>query len=61
MNKRHTPEQIIRKLRQAEAELAADASVPEVTRRLGPLHRAGISVGGPEALDGGLCSAISLF
>ena len=35
MKKRHTPEQIIRKLRQAEAELAAGASVPEVARRLG--------------------------
>jgi putative transposase len=34
MNKRHTPEQIVRKLRQAEAELAAGASVPEVSRRL---------------------------
>ena len=34
MNKRHIPEQIIRKLRQAEAELAAGASVPEVARRL---------------------------
>ena len=35
MNKRHTPEQIIRKLCQAEAELAAGASIPEVARRLG--------------------------
>ena len=35
MNKRHTPEQIVRKLRQADAELAAGASVPEVARRLG--------------------------
>jgi putative transposase len=32
---RHTPEQIIRKLRQAEAKLAAGASVPEVARELG--------------------------
>jgi putative transposase len=35
MKKRHTPEQIVRKLRQADAELAAGASVPEITRRLG--------------------------
>jgi transposase len=35
MKKRHTPEQIVRKLRQAEAELAAGAPVPEVARRLG--------------------------
>ena len=35
MNKRHTPEQIVRKLREADAELAAGASVPEVARRLG--------------------------
>ncbi len=35
MKKRHTPEQIVRKLREAEAELAARVSVPEVARRLG--------------------------
>jgi putative transposase len=35
MKNRHTPEQIVRKLRQADAELAAGASVPEVARRLG--------------------------
>jgi putative transposase len=34
MKKRHTPEQIIRMLRQAEAELAAGASVPEIAKRL---------------------------
>jgi putative transposase len=32
---RYTPEQIIRKLRQAEAKLAAGASVPEIARELG--------------------------
>jgi transposase-like protein len=35
MKKRHTPEQIVRMLRQAEAELAAGASVPEIAKRLG--------------------------
>jgi transposase-like protein len=35
MKKRHTPEQIVRKLREADAELAAGAPVPEVARRLG--------------------------
>ena len=35
MKKRHTPEPIIRMLRQAEAELAAGASVPEIAKRLG--------------------------
>jgi putative transposase len=35
LKKRHTPEQLVRKLRQAEAELAAGASIPEVARRLG--------------------------
>jgi putative transposase len=35
MKKRHTPEQIVRKLREAEAELVAGVSVPEVARRLG--------------------------
>jgi hypothetical protein len=35
MGKRHSPEQIVRKLRQAEARLAAGASVPEAARDLG--------------------------
>ena len=35
MKKRHTPEQIVRKLRQAEARLAAGATLPEVARELG--------------------------
>jgi len=34
MKKRHTPEQIVRMLRQAEAELAAGASLPEIAKRL---------------------------
>jgi transposase-like protein len=32
---RHTPEQIVGKLRQAEAKLASGASVPEVAKELG--------------------------
>ena len=32
---RHTPEQIIRMLREAEAKLAAGSSVPETARELG--------------------------
>ena len=35
MGKRHSPEQIVRKLRQAEVRLAAGASIPEVARELG--------------------------
>jgi len=35
MKKRHTPEQIVRKLREADAKLAAGASIPEVARKLG--------------------------
>jgi putative transposase len=35
MQKRLTPDQIVRLLRQADAELATGASVPEVARRLG--------------------------
>ena len=35
MGKRHSPEQIVRKLRQAEAKLATGDSVPEVARDLG--------------------------
>ncbi len=34
MKKRHTPEQIVRKLRQADEKLAAGASIPEVARQL---------------------------
>ena len=35
MGKRHSPEQIVRTLRQAEAKLATGNSVPEVARDLG--------------------------
>jgi putative transposase len=35
MKKRHTPEQIVRKLRQADERLALGASVPEIARELG--------------------------
>jgi putative transposase len=35
MKKRHTPEQIVRKLRQADQKLAAGTSIPEVARQLG--------------------------
>jgi putative transposase len=35
MGKGHSPEQIVRKLRQAEARLAAGAKIPEVARELG--------------------------
>ena len=34
-NKRHTPEQIVRMLREAEARLSAGASIQEVARDLG--------------------------
>ena len=35
MGKRHSPEHIIRKLRQAEGKLASGYTVPEVARELG--------------------------
>jgi hypothetical protein len=35
MGKRHSAEQIVRKLRQSEARLAAGASIPEAARELG--------------------------
>ena len=35
MGKRHSPEQIIRMLRQAEDRLASGSTVPEVARDLG--------------------------
>jgi len=53
MKKRHTPEQIVRKLHQAEAELAAGASVHEIARRLGireaTFHRWRNQYGGTKA------------
>ena len=53
MKKRHTPEQIVRKLREADAELAVGASVPEVARKLGiseaTLHRWRNHYGGMKA------------
>ncbi len=44
MNKsRHTPEQIVGKLREAETKLASGASIPEIAKELGiskaALHR----------------------
>lgn len=35
MGKRHSPGQIVRKLRDAEARMASGATVPEVARELG--------------------------
>ena len=35
MKKRHTPEQIVRMLREADTELDAGASVPQIARKLG--------------------------
>jgi transposase-like protein len=35
MGKRHSPEQIVRKLRQAEAQLASGSTVAEAARELG--------------------------
>ncbi len=37
--KRHTPEQIIRKVREAEVELAKGQSSPEVARKLGIMEQ----------------------
>ena len=53
MKKRHTPEQIVRKLREADAELAAGASISDVARKLGiseaTLHRWRNHYGGMKA------------
>jgi putative transposase len=35
MGKGHSPEQIVRKLRQAEGKLASGSTIPEVARELG--------------------------
>jgi transposase-like protein len=53
--KRHTPEQIIRKLRDVDAQLAAGATVAEVSKKLGvsenTLHRWRAQYGGMRAPD----------
>jgi len=53
MKKRHTPEQIVRKLREADEKLAAGASVPELARQLGiseaTFHRWRTQYGGMKA------------
>ena len=55
MGKRHTTEQIIRKLRQAEADLAGGLTVGQVCQKLGvseqTLHRWRNRYGGPRADD----------
>ncbi len=38
--KRHTPEQIINKLRQAEVELARGATVPQACKKIGVTEQA---------------------
>jgi transposase-like protein len=53
MKKRHTPEQIVRKLREADEKLAAGTPIPEVARQLGiseaTLHRWRNQYGGMKA------------
>ena len=55
MSKKHTPEQVIRKLREAEAELASGASVAHVCQKLGvsepTFHRWRNRYGGMRADD----------
>ena len=55
MSKKHTPEQIIRKLREVEADLASGASVAHVCQKLGvsepTFHRWRTQYGGMKADD----------
>jgi putative transposase len=55
MGKRHTTEQIIRKLRQAEVDLAGGLTVGQVCQKLGvseqTFHRWRTRYGGPRADD----------
>ena len=55
MSKRHTPEQIIRKLREVEADLADGATVAHVCQKLGvsepTFHRWRMQYGGMKADD----------
>ena len=57
--KRHTPEQVINKLREAEVAIAEGSTVAEVERRVGalPAVRRVLTSGsgtGPQLLDGHL-------
>ncbi len=47
--KRHTPEQIIRRLREAEVELAKGQTTVEVVRKLGITERNEVASGSPTA------------
>ena len=53
--KRHTPEQIIRKLRDAEGQLAGGATVADVAKKLGisenTFHRWRVQYGGVRTAD----------
>lgn len=53
--KRHTPEEIIRKLRDAEAQIASGASIAEVGKKLGisenTFHRWRAQYGGMRTAD----------
>lgn len=55
MSKKHTPEQVIRKLREAEAELANGATIAHVCQKLGvsepTFHRWRNQYGGVKADD----------
>jgi transposase len=55
MRKRHTPEQVIAKLRQAQADLAAGLSIGQVCQKLGvseqTYHRWQARYGGLKASD----------
>lgn len=55
MSKKHTPEQVIHKLREAEAELASGATVAHVCQKLGvsepTFHRWRTQYGGMKADD----------
>jgi putative transposase len=52
-SKRHSPQQIVHKLRQAEARLSAGASIPEICREMGiseaTYHRWSNQYGGMKA------------
>ena len=58
--KRHTPEQIIGKLREAEVGLASGHTVPEVCRTLGVAEQHD-STGGPHSAPGNRPPATPAF
>jgi hypothetical protein len=58
---RHSPEQIIRKLREADAELAKGVAVPEVCKALGTFSRPAFTGRSPWTIRVGACAIVGVI